>query len=425
MAAIWSMKHQENDEMTKKRFAIVGASSRAVTMFATPIATTLSDTCELVALCDPSQVHMDFINQRLPQPIPTFKDFEKMVREVEFDTLIVVTQDTFHHEYIIKGLKAGKDVICEKPMTIDDEKCRAILRTEKQTGRKVIVTFNYRSAPPATLIRKIIADGVIGDVVTVNMHWPLDLIHGADYFRRWHRRRANTGGLQVHKSTHHFDLVNWWIQDEPVSVAAQGSLAFYGKKGPFRHKHCRGCPYHDKCQFYWDITTSEYGLKFYVAAEEETGYVRDGCVFDNEIDIEDNYSLMVNYKSGARLAYSLQAWSPWEGFRLEIQGKKGRLEYLEAHGPSAEWVEPRDGKIAVFLNDGSRRYMVPPKAVGGHGGGDERLLKIIFEQGHPDPLGSQAGTLDAARSILVGVAATRSMQNNGAWVRIPDLLKGR
>ena len=411
--------------MTKKRFAIVGASSRAVGMFAVPIATAFSESCELAALCDPSRVHMDYTNAQLPRPVPTFQDFDAMLREVAFDTLIVVTQDTFHHEYIIKGLAAGKDVICEKPMTFDDEKCRAILRAEKRSGRKVTITFNYRYAPPATAIRRIIADGAIGEVVTVDMHWPLDMIHGADYFRRWHRRRANTGGLQVHKSTHHFDLVNWIIQDEPVSVAAQGSLAFYGRNGPFRSKRCRGCPHRGRCRFYWDVTSNPEYVKFYVAAEKETGYFRDGCVFDEEIDIEDNYSLLVNYRRGARLAYSLQAWSPWEGYRLEVQGKKGRLEYLEVHGPSDEWVEPRERRITVLLNDGIRTYMVPPKAIGGHGGGDDLMRKMIFEKGHADPLGHQAGSLDAARSILVGVAATRSMQSNGAWVKIGDLLKGK
>jgi predicted dehydrogenase len=348
-----------------------------------------------------------------------------MVREVKFDTLIVVTQDTFHHEFIIKGLKAGKDVICEKPMTIDDEKCRAILRAEKQTGHKVTITFNYRFMPPATVIRKLIADGVIGEVVTVDMHWPLDTSHGADYFRRWHRRLANTGGLQVHKSTHHFDMVNWWIQDEPVSVTAQGGLAFYGKNGPFRSKRCLGCPHREKCPFYMDIMARQDFRDFYVAAEKETGYLRDGCVFDNEIDIMDNYSLMVNYKRGARLSYSLQAFSPWEGYRLEVQGKKGRIEYLEVHGPSEAWVEPRERRIAVLLNDTSRTYIVAPQAVGAHGGGDDLLRKLIFEEGHPDPLGHQATSLDAARSILVGVAATRSMKNNGEWVKIADLLKGK
>jgi len=286
------------------------------------------------------------------------------------------------------------------------------------------VTFNYRFAPPATAIRKIIADGLLGDVVTVDMHWPLDLVHGASYFRRWNRMRANTGGLQVHKSTHHFDLINWWIQDEPVSVVAQGSLAIYGRNGPFRSKRCLGCPHKDRCRFFWDITASEHCMKFYAAAEKETGYLRDACVYDNAIDIEDNYSLLVNYKRGARLTYSLQAWAPWEGYRLAVQGKQGRLEYLEVHN-TTDWSITNKEGIRVMLNDGSSAVHQPPKPVGGHGGGDERLLKMLFEEGHPDPMGHMASSTDAARSILVGVAATRSMQHNGAWVKIADLLKGK
>ena len=50
--------------------------------------------------------------------------------------------------------------------------------------------------------------GVIGNVVSVDFHWLLDTRHGADYFRRWHRNKRNSGGLLVHKATHHFDLVN-------------------------------------------------------------------------------------------------------------------------------------------------------------------------------------------------------------------------
>ena len=74
--------------------------------------------------------------------------------------------------------------------------------------------------PPMTAIHQLVRGGTIGDVVTVDMHWPLDVIHGASYFRRWNGRRKFSGGLQVHKSTHHFDLVNWII----------GELAYYWKQ---------------------------------------------------------------------------------------------------------------------------------------------------------------------------------------------------
>ena len=58
----------------------------------------------------------------------------------------------------------------------------------------------------------------------MHFEWALDTVHGADYFRRWHRDKKNSGGLLVHKSSHHFDLVNWWIGDVPARVYARGGL---------------------------------------------------------------------------------------------------------------------------------------------------------------------------------------------------------
>lgn len=72
------------------------------------------------------------------------------------------------------------------------------------------MTFNYRYAPHNTKVAEIIRSGAIGQVTSVHFEWMLNTQHGADYFRRWHRDRRNSGGLLVHKSTHHFDLVNFW-----------------------------------------------------------------------------------------------------------------------------------------------------------------------------------------------------------------------
>ena len=66
----------------------------------------------------------------------------------------------------------------------------------------------------------------------MHFEWLLDTAHGADYFRRWHRLKDVSGGLLVHKSTHHFDLVNWWLADVPTRVYASGGLKFYGGPTP-------------------------------------------------------------------------------------------------------------------------------------------------------------------------------------------------
>ena len=77
------------------------------------------------------------------------------------------------------------------------------------------MTFNYRYSPPRTQVKDLLMSGVIGDILSVDFHWMLDTHHGADYFRRWHRNKQNSGGLMVHKATHHFDLVNWWLSSVP------------------------------------------------------------------------------------------------------------------------------------------------------------------------------------------------------------------
>ena len=128
-------------------------------------------------------------------------------------------------------------------MVIDEAQCRAVLAAEKKTGRKNIVTHNYRYAPKHQKIKELLLAGEIGTVTSVDFNWYLDTSHGADYFRRWHRLRSKSGSLWVHKASHHFDLINWWLAADPVQVSAFGSLANYGKAGKLRHTDCRSCPH--------------------------------------------------------------------------------------------------------------------------------------------------------------------------------------
>ena len=119
-------------------------------------------------------------------------------------------------------------------MTIDQDGCRQILKAEQRSGKKVTVTFNYRYSPNRSKIKELLIQGVIGKPLAVDLHWYLDTKHGADYFRRWHRDKRNSGGLLVHKSTHHFDMMDFWLNAEPVEVNAYGDLRHYGFNGPFR-----------------------------------------------------------------------------------------------------------------------------------------------------------------------------------------------
>src|SRR5688500_3096714 len=221
--------------MSRTRYAVVGLGSRSA-MYTRAVLTDYADRAELVGYCDVNQTRLDYWNAHYAAalgapPVPTFKaeDFEQMIERQRVDCVIVTSIDRTHHDYITRAMRLGCDAITEKPMTIDAGKCQAILDTIKSTGKKLTVTFNYRYAPRNARVKELLLGGVVGKVNSVHFEWLLDTRHGADYFRRWHREKANSGGLMVHKATHHFDLVNWWLAAAPKTVFAQGHLAFYGR----------------------------------------------------------------------------------------------------------------------------------------------------------------------------------------------------
>ncbi len=243
---------------------------------------------------------------------------------------IVTSMDATHDEYICRAMELGCDVITEKPMTTDAEKCRRILDTQRRTGRAVRVTFNYRYSPPRTQVKELLMSGVIGEVLSVDFHWLLDTRHGADYFRRWHRNRANSGSLLVHKATHHFDLVNWWLDARPSNVFATGHRASTRPQRPTRYgltdrgERCLGCPEADKCAFYLDLRATTSCGELYLDNEQHDGYFRDRCVFSEQIDIEDTMSRAAcSYDNGASMSYSPQRLHAVGGLHDRLQRHEG------------------------------------------------------------------------------------------------------
>jgi len=402
-----------------KTYVIAGASSRALGMFARPIHERFKHSAKLVGVFDVNRTRAQLLSDECGCP-PVYADFDDMLREQKPDCVIVTTVDRFHHEYIIRALEAGCDAITEKPMTIGAAQCRAILDAEKRSGRKVTVTFNYRFAPYTTRVKELLREGAIGAPLSVDFEWILDTRHGADYFRRWHRRMENSGGLLVHKSTHHFDMINWWLEDEPRTVFGLGERRFYGPTRDERGVRCSTCAHTCTCEFYVDLARDANLKRLYFDAEHEDGYFRDGCVFSDDIDIYDTMSVSARYARGALLSYSLQAHSPWEGWRAAINGTGGRMEMLlieSGHGSDA-----RSHPITVFNRKGDRTTIDVPVAAGGHGGGDARLLARLFGgEDEPDPLGYMAGSWQGAMSIMIGIAANHSIAERRS-VEIHDLL---
>ena len=442
-----------------KNYAIVGVGSRSY-MYSNALLGEFKGAGRLAALCDLNRKRLAYAGRYLDEkyscgPLPVYgpAEFERMIEKHGVDTVIVTSVDRTHHQYIIRAMEAGCDVATEKPLTVDEDKCREILRAVDRTGRKLRVTFNYRYAPRNSAIKKLLMDGIAGEIKSVHFEWLLDTRHGADYFRRWHRDKRNSGGLMVHKASHHFDLMNWWLDTQPDTVFAFGGLMFYGRanaetRGMEKfydrgtgHPNAAGDP------FALDLSKDPMLKGMYLEAESEDGYRRDESVFGNFISIEDDMSVLVRYKNGASMSYHLTAYSPWEGYRIAFNGTKGRLEY-EVHensyvsGSVNDTNRPdlHDGNAVVeepvsivFRPHWQQPVRIPLESgsEAGHGGGDRRMLADLFlgtadggskETGaKTDPLGRAADHRAGTWAVLTGFAANRSMAT-GQAVKVDDLL---
>ncbi len=404
----------------KTRLAMVGTGHRGSGMWGKEVVESYSDVAEFVGLCDTNPGRLEYAKKRIGATCKTYTDFDLMMKECKPDMLIVTTVDSTHDEFIVKGLNMGVDIITEKPMTTDEQKCQQILDAERKSNKKVLVTFNYRYSPHRQKIYELLRDGRIGKVTSVDFHWYLNTRHGADYFRRWHRLREKSGSLWVHKASHHFDLLGWWLNSEPESVYALGSLDFYGKNGAYRSSTCRACEHKSECNFFMDITKNEYLYDLYCKNEKFDGYHRDGCVFKEDINIYDKMAATIKYANGVQVAYSLTAYSPYEGYRIAFNGTKGRLEAWIKEDRAVPGSDSGFDEITLFTNfKGAETFRIAQSE--GHGGGDIRLKDRIFRYPDAEDQYKQSATSrDGAMAILTGIAARKSIET-GEIIRISNL----
>ncbi|MGS2644463.1 Gfo/Idh/MocA family oxidoreductase [Streptosporangium sp. LJ11] len=453
-----------------RRYAFVGTGSRA-RMYLEALLGPYADVGYPVAFCDTNEVRMAYYDRLVAEARPDLRishhpadRFGRMLTRERPDVVVVTSPDATHADYISQALRHGADVVVEKPLTVDVAGLRQIQDALAASTAQLTVTFNYRYSPRNTLVRRLLADGAIGEVTSVAFEWCLDTVHGADYFRRWHRDKAVSGGLLVHKATHHFDLVNWWLADTPAVVFARGGLRFYGadnarERGlgprPERSRDAVG----SADPFALDILADDRLRRLYYDGEHLDGYTRDRDVFSEGITIEDNLNVVVGYRRGASMSYTLHAHSPWEGYRVAINGTEGRIELdvvERAHvepdtagatigaatapravsrtaeavaDPGAAEDDHRDGREQprtrgarlLLQRHWERAMLVPiPTARGGHGGGDAMLLDDVFRTPAGDPLHRQAGFADGAASVMVGIAGNESLRTAQA-VCLDDL----
>lgn len=426
-------------DISMKKYVICGVSNRALQMFIGPIINEFSRESEIVGLLDSDPYRFTVCAEKYPnlEKIPTFspEQFDKMIDQTHPDYVIVAGRDDTHVDYILSALRKQVDVITEKPMVTNAQDAYKVMQAEAESDARVIVTFNYRYSPYHRKIKEMILEGKVGRITSIDLNWSIDTFHGSSYFRRWNRDRDISGGLSVHKSTHHFDLVNWWLDQKPEEVFAYGGLHYFGKEGELNprketSRFCGTCDDQNNCAYFrrWNPRSGSSSFRddHLLAGVYEkipyTNYRPDACIYDEEISIEDTYVATVKYNRGSLLSYSINFSAPYEGYHLAINGTKGRIETTEFHEPTRIHFKYPEQTIDYFPLFGSKETIELVKNSGGHGGGDPILLEDLFlgpDPTRPYPIlaGSEAG----AYSIAVGEGVWRSVKERKP-ININELL---
>ena len=400
--------------MSKKRYVIVGCGCRGYSMFTERIVDKYSDTAEITGVYDPNYVRAGIHKEKIGEGCTLYNDFETMINTEKPDAVIIASTDNTHHEYVVRALDMGCDAISEKPLTNTYERCKAIRDAEKRSGKRVTVTFNCRFMPFFATLKELMLEEKVGKVLAINYEYCLSRWHGGDYMKRWHRLMENSEGLLLHKSTHHFDIINWLLMDEPKKVAALANRVYYNDTSKCFGERCRDCKAKDTCesaQSQWD----KWDKDFYFDAEHVDGYIRDRCAFKEGHDIYDNMSVSVMYNKGTILTYTLNLFSEHEGYRMVITGEKGVI--IANH-----WDFGSGETSLEFLGyNGSSEPIPFVYGEGAHGGGDEMLIGMIFGEGIADPLGQQADSFAGMTSAMIGIGANESIKT-GRTVDLEDYL---
>jgi predicted dehydrogenase len=179
-----------------------------------------SDKAELVALCDLDQKLLAQFKGVYPKAA-TFSHYEEMLAKGGLDAVSVALPNCLHAEVTIATLRAGLHVLCEKPMALNAQQAQEMLRAAQETGKKLMIHFNYRFSPPSQFLKRYVDEGNLGQVYYARTRWLR--ARGVPRLGSWFGiKEFSGGGPLIDLGVHRLDLA-MWLMGYPKAVSVSAS----------------------------------------------------------------------------------------------------------------------------------------------------------------------------------------------------------
>ena len=408
--------------MAPIRLLIAGAGSRG-SGYAS-YAAAHPEQVQIVGVAEPREFYRQrMIDEYGLAPTNAFADWrEAAAREKFADAIVIATQDAMHVEPAEAFAAKGYHLLLEKPMAPDEEGCRRIHRAIKRAGVMLAVCHVVRYTVVTQKIKQLLAQGAIGDIVSVQRLEPVGYWHQAHSFVRgnW-RNEAESSAMLLAKSCHDVDWLRYIVGVPCAQVSSFGNLKHFRaeEKPEGAAARCLDCDLAPECSYAaqkiylgrvrdgqtgWPVDvltpdTSEAGV---LAALREGPYGR--CVYDCDNDVVDHQVVNFLFASGATAAFTMTAFAKARGRETRIFGTKGEL-----------FSDDERIDIFDFLSDERREVEIDPtdpSILGGHGGGDYGLMRcFVAAVANDDPTRILSGPDETLESHLMVFAAERARVN--------------
>jgi predicted dehydrogenase len=344
---------------------------------------------QFTALCDPNRKALDQATQRIDGTPQLFQSDEEFFAAGKLaDWLVIASPDPLHYPHAMAALKQGYHVLLEKPVTDVPQQLYDIADLAKEKNLHVLVCHVLRYTAYFRKIKELIADGTIGDVVSIAHEENVGYWHFAHSFTRGNWRNTDVGApFLLAKCCHDLDLLQWFIDRPCESVHSYGGLYYFNEahKPAGATPYCLdGCPHVCTCPYSieklylvkknapggsWTIPPAS-GLPYCPPVKELREILRKGsygrCVYQCDNNVFDHQVVNMRFSDGVTATLTATAFSPDIYRRTHVLGTKGE-------------IFGRDDASGLELNlfGEKKRFVKIKHSAYGHGGGDHGICETV------------------------------------------------
>ena len=408
--------------MGTKKLVVFGLGARG-NIYAT-FAKNYPEKFDLVAIIENDAKRLEFAKTAYPgaRLFANYQDF--LAEKIDADIVAVATQDEDHKEHATAMMKAGYDLLLEKPIANNVKDCLEIYEASKQYNKKVVVCHVLRYTPFYSTVKRIINSGKLGEIVTIHASENVGYYHQAHSFVRgpW-RNKAQSSPMILAKCCHDMDILRYLMDEECLSVNSYGYLYYFNQEHAPKGatKYCSDCPNADCVFKAQTIYTSDAGRQFsaYFTTKEKTDEniladlpktQYDRCVFACDNDVVDHQVTIMQFAKGKTACHTMTAFSKEIYRDLKIHGTKAELVgCVENNSIEIRYFGGEVEKITIDISAAN---------VGGHMGGDFFMMNSLFKALNGEEAEGITYLDVSIESHLMSFAAEESRMGGGKICRL-------